>query len=111
MSKHIRVKPGKTQSMIGAIAGGIFVIIGLFVVVPTFGPFGIVWTLFAVLIFGQHVFNATSDKGIHTHEFIVEEDGASSAKSRMEELESLYNSGLITRDEYEEKRKDILDNL
>lgn len=109
MGKNIRVKPGKTQSMFGAIVGLVFVLIGLIVVIPTFGPFGIFWTLVAIAICGMNLYNATSDKGLATHEIVVE-DGKD-AKSRMEEVENLYNAGLITREEYEKKRQEILDTL
>ena len=44
MSKKIHVRPGKGQSKVGFIAGILFCVIGLFVVIPMFGPFGIVWT-------------------------------------------------------------------
>ena len=50
MSKKIYVKPSKSQSKIGFVAGIIFCLLGIFLVIPTFGPFGICWTLIAVLI-------------------------------------------------------------
>ena len=45
MRKRVTYRPGKAQGAFGTIWGGIFVLIGLFVVIPTFGPFGIIWTL------------------------------------------------------------------
>lgn len=42
--KRIKVKPGKTQSRMGFIVGLLFVVFGIFVAIPTFGLFGIVWT-------------------------------------------------------------------
>ena len=50
MAKNIRVRPGRANSMLGMVVGCIFVGIGLFVVIPTFGPFGILWTLMAAAI-------------------------------------------------------------
>ena len=44
--KSVKVKPGKTQSKIGFVAGILFVLIGLVVVIPTFGLFGVVWTVY-----------------------------------------------------------------
>ena len=44
MSKNIRVKPGKTQSAMGFAVGIVFCLIGLFLVIPQFGAFGIFWT-------------------------------------------------------------------
>ena len=50
MSKKIHVRPGKGQSKVGFVAGLLFCAIGVFVVIPLFGPFGIVWTGMAALI-------------------------------------------------------------
>ena len=48
--KKIKVRPGKTQSKFGFIVGIVFCIIGCVVVIPIFGPFGILWTGVAVVI-------------------------------------------------------------
>ena len=48
--KRIKVKPGKTQSKMGFIVGILFVILGVFVVIPTFGLFGLIWTGVATMI-------------------------------------------------------------
>lgn len=121
MSKNIRVKPGKGQSMTGFFGGLVFCGIGLFVVIPTFGAFGIVWTLFAVIITVTNGINAFSDKGIASHEITIEDDfngynqeGIDSVKSsevRLNELQSLYEKNMITSDEYQEKRKQILEDI
>ena len=42
--RRVRVKPGKAQSAMGFIVGIVFVLIGLFMVVPMFGLFGLMWT-------------------------------------------------------------------
>lgn len=44
MSKKIYVRPGKGQSKIGFAVGIVFCLIGVFVVIPTFGLFDIIWT-------------------------------------------------------------------
>ena len=120
MARNIRVRPGKQQSIVGAVAGALFVILGVVVVIPTFGLFGLIWTLFAVMIAGTNIYNATSDKGVATHEIVIEDEPVesstyqgygSSPKERMEDLKSLYNSGLISKEEYEEKRREILRDL
>lgn len=54
MAKKIKVKPGKAQSKAGFFVGLVFCLIGLVVVIPTFGPFGIFWTLVAVIITVTH---------------------------------------------------------
>lgn len=138
MSRRIKVKPGKTQSTIGFGVGIVFVLIGCVIVIPTFGIFGIFWTIIAGFIAYSHYKNAFTEEGMATHEIVIdeeyEEDGL--RKNRAEEyyttgervgaelereeedievklkkLESLYSQNLITRDEYEAKRKEFLDNF
>ncbi len=130
MSKKIRVKPGKTQSMAGFFVGVVFCMIGLFIVMPAAGIFGIFWTLMAVVITVMNGVNAFSDKGISTHEIVID-DGeeirdrsvahektdsetaqlAGDIELRLKAAEELYETGTITREEYEAKRKEILERL
>ena len=116
MRRNIKVKPGRTQSTMGFVTGLIFVGIGLFVVVPTFGPFGIFWTLIAAAITVTNGINAFGKKGVASHEIVVEEDGrtgagTSTVEQRLEEVKNLYDRGLITKEEYEAKRSEILKDL
>lgn len=121
MSRNIKVKPGKGQSMAGFFMGVVFCFIGLFVVVPTFGPFGIIWTIAAIVITIMNGYNAFTDKGIATHEITIEEDdnqynqgnleNSKTSEERLNELQSLYNKSMITYDEYQEKRKKILEEI
>ncbi|HJA67300.1 MAG TPA: SHOCT domain-containing protein [Candidatus Mediterraneibacter cottocaccae] len=123
MSKNIRVKPGKTQSKAGMAAGVLFCLIGVFVVIPTFGMFGIIWTVFALIITIINGINAFSDRGVPSHEIIIEDGedpGISEEKTenlktdieeRLQAAKSLYESGTITEEEYEQKRREILGRL
>ena len=115
MRRNIKVKPGKAQSTMGFVTGLIFVGIGLFVVIPVFGPFGIFWTLIAVAITVTNGINAFGKKGVASHEIVVEdgrsEEERSSVEQRLEEARSLYDRGLITKEEYEAKRAEILKDL
>ena len=128
--KRVTYRPGKTSGVFGAVAGGIFCLIGLFVVIPTFGPFGILWTLFAAAITFMNLYQSFG-KGYRGPEVYIEDEetesasqpvpqpassgpepaGDNSAKTRLEQLQALYDGGLITRAEYEEKRRDILNDL
>ena len=134
--KRVKVKPGKAQSGMGFVVGLIFCGIGLFVVIPTFGPFGIVWTLVAVAITVINGVNAFGKKGVATHEIEID-DGNNTAsvynhgmksyeieventdrdnavadtKKRIENLKSLYDAGLITKEEFNERRNRILDDV
>ena len=89
MRRNIKVRPGKTQSIMGFVVGLVFVGIGLFVVIPVFGPFGIFWTLIAVAITVTNGINAFGKKGVASHEIVVEdgrsEEERSSAEQRLEE--------------------------
>ena len=123
MSKNIRVKPGKTQSKARMAAGVLFCLIGVFVVIPTFGMFGIIWTVFALIITIINGINAFSDRGVPSHEIIIEDGedpGISEEKTenlktdieeRLQAAKSLYESGTITEEEYEQKRREILGRL
>ena len=150
MSKKIHVRPGKTQSKAGFVVGIIFCLIGIVVVIPVFGPFGILWTAAAGWIAYSHYRNGFTDKPIATQVIEVEGDGEDitvtkhtglgaysyaaetataenitanqrgterktiaqeNVEERLRKLQSLYDQMLITREEYEAKKKDILEDL
>lgn len=125
--KKIKVKPGKAQSKIGFIASLLFVVIGIVIAIPTFGLFGIIWTGLAALIAFTEFKNGFSDEGITTHEIIIDDDNHASddkadiqnvgndigndIEAKLIKLNSLYDQRLITREEYDEKRKELLDEF
>ena len=131
MSKKIHVRPGKGQSKIGFGVGIVFCLIGIFIAIPTFGPFGIFWTAIAGWITYSHYRNGFTDEPIDSHVIEVDDDGKdvtvtrhggyqhtysydtkeASAEERLKKLQSLYNQSLITYEEYEQKKKEILDEL
>lgn len=114
--KKIKVKPGKTQSKIGFIVGILFVILGVVVVIPSFGLFGLIWTGVAAMIAFTHYKNGFSDEGVATHEIIIEDgmdvteihDTGEAIEAKLMKLNSLYEQRLITKEEYDEKRKEFL---
>lgn len=113
--RRVTYRPSKGQSVMGGVMGGVFVLIGLFVIIPTFGVFGIVWTLFAIGITLINLYQALG-KGYVGPEIHIEEDGeaqepAGGVQDRLRALQSLYDQRLITQEEYEEKRKEILKDL
>ena len=124
-AKRVKVKPGKAQSKMGFIVGLIFVGIGIFVAIPTFGLFGIFWTAIAGFIAYSHYKNGFTDEGFPTHEIIIDEDELSAVReeggsgdfagddieAKLKTLASLYDQGLITGEEYEAKRKEILEEI
>lgn len=123
MSKNIKVKPGKGQSAVGMAAGILFCILGVVMVIPTFGFFGIIWTFIAVVITVINGINVFSEGGVATHEIVIEDReqnvddrvGLSFKKSEVQErlhlLEELYAEGSITKEELDQKRKKILDEI
>ncbi len=135
MSKKIKVRPGKTQSKVGFIVGIAFCLIGVFVAIPMAGLFGVLWTGVAVWITYSHYRNGFTDKPISNRVIEIEDDGNSATvrtgvfddfrtsydvsmesdgediESRLRKLQSLYQQGLITAEEYEKKKQEILDRL
>ncbi|WP_308415395.1 SHOCT domain-containing protein [Sporanaerobium hydrogeniformans] len=116
MGKKIKVKPGKAQSMMGFFVGIVFCGIGLFIVIPTFGAFGIFWAIIAVIITVTNGINAFSEKGIATHSIEIEDTDKvvkqeESIESRLEKLKNLYQQNLITVEEYEKKKDQLLQEL
>lgn len=117
--RRVTYRPSKQQSIFGGVVGIVFVLIGLFVAIPYFGPFGILWTLVAAGITGMNFYQAFG-KGYVGPEIEIEEEGGEtappppggeSAEERLKKLQDLYDQRLITSGEYEEKRKEILKEL
>ena len=135
MSKKIKVRPGKTQSKAGFIVGIAFCLIGVFVAIPMAGLFGVLWTGVAAWITYSHYRNGFTDKPISNRVIEIEDDGNSATvrtgvfddfrtsydvsmeadgediEGRLRKLQSLYQQGLITAEEYEKKKQEILDRL
>lgn len=102
------------QSLPGFIVGIIFVLLGIFAVIPSLGAFGIIWTLVAGLITVVNGINVFSEDGIPMGTVITEEteqQPRDNTRERLEKLEALYRDGLITKIEYEQKRREILNEL
>lgn len=75
MSKRIHVRPGRGQSKMGFGVGIIFCLIGLFLVIPTFGLFGIFWTAVAGWITYVNYKNGFTNEQIDSHVIEIEDDG------------------------------------
>ena len=117
--RRVRVQPSKPAMILSLVMGILFVLIGIFVVIPNFGLFGIFWTLIAACIaFSNAAF--FFGKGGGGRQIIIEDEiedlscdspRISDAEQRLTELQNLYNKGLITRDEYDAKRAEIIEKL
>ena len=112
--KRMRYQPSKSQSIFSGIVGIIFCLIGLFFVVPTFGLFGLFWTAIAVFMTVRSFAMAKGKADMGSY-VIEDENGGEkngkTAEERLTELQSLYDRRLISTEEYEQKRKEILEEL
>ena len=62
------------------------------------------------IVKGNHLLNACEGAAVATP--VMERSGsATSAADRMKEITELHNSGVLTREEFLEKRKDIIDSI
>lgn len=115
MSRYVKVRPGKGQSMVGFFGGLVFIFIGVTYIIPIFSLFGVFWTLMAVIITAVNGYNAFSGKGVATHEITIDDlpdsAAADSCEERLRELQNLYDKNLITEEEYQKKRQEILNNI
>ena len=141
MSKKIHVRPSGAQSKAGFVAGIVFCLIGLFVVIPVFGPFGILWTAAAGWITYVNWRNGYSDKKIDSHVIEIDDSNPDNItvtshrgfgtsysvsddeinetvrssgddiENRLKSLQNLYDQRLITKEEYDEKKQQILNEL
>ena len=112
MHRRVRVRPSRPASILSLLVGIVFCLLGIFVIIPSAGLFGVFWTL-----------PLFSSKEGYTREIVIDESDdphttglpapqpASDAEQRLRALQDLYTKGLITRDEYDEKRAKILDEL
>ena len=112
--RRVRIKPSKEMSLVSLVGGIVFIGLGVMWAVPTFGAFGVAWTIFALAIAGYHTLNAFSGRGVATEEIDVE--GFDSApitgeSGRLQRLESLRARNLITEEEYQRKRAEIIERL
>ena len=112
MRRRVTYRPSKASGVFGGVVGGMFVLIGLFVAIPTFGAFGILWTLIAVGITGMNLYQAFG-KGYVGPKIDIEDDheAGEDPEARLKKLQGLYDQRLITTEEFEEKRKEILKEL
>lgn len=116
MRRRVSVRPTRMNSMMSLIMGCIFCFIGFFLVVPQFGMFGIFWTLIAVFITASAAYNVFSYKGLAMSHIDIEDydddkSEANSIEERLRKLNELYEKRLITQDEFEAKKADLLEKL
>ena len=119
MRRNIHYKPSKSASILSGVIACAMGVFGLFTI-PSIGAmigFKVIWCL---MTFGMGIYNFLLAAGVVKYNGGYEitdesDDGAKERKSdaevRLEELQTLYDRRLITEEEYQEKRRDILDRL
>ncbi len=108
----VTYRPGTSSGIMGLIFGSVFVLLGIFV--------AILWTLLAVCITGFNAYQAFG-KSYQGPEIHFEQDGeipgssgtspTGETEQRLKELRALYDQRLITQEEYDRKREEILNRL
>lgn len=127
MKRNIRFSPSPAMKIFSRVFSGVFALIGLSFayigvtqVLPSgAGVFGIVWTLMACCFTGIGIYGAVSKNGLYGlyrgFGFSITDEDAEGEKrditSRLEELEKLRDDGLVTKEEYDQKREEILKDL
>ena len=124
----MEVRPSKPAAAFGLAVGVVFILLGLFVVIPQFGPFGLLWTAVALIITILNGVNAFSERGVPSGVIHIEDEAdglapppaavppqpsspAKSPEERLETLRGLHQQGLITAEEYDRRRRYLVENL
>lgn len=107
MFRRGRVRPSKGQALIGMILGTVFVIIGFIIAVPNAGPFGMLWTLMAIIITGTNAYNFFSKEGLSYYEVDLESTGED-FDSKLRKIKKLKDDGIISEYEYNLKKDEIM---
>src|SRR3954447_18185338 len=104
MSYRMGVRPGKAVSAVGMVVGGLFVLLGLVLIVPLFGAFGLAWMAVAAAIALFPAYNFF-DRGVSTYEVKVDSPGdVGGLDADLRKVAKLKADGLLTDQEYEQKR-------
>lgn len=125
MKKNVRFKASPAMKKFSRVFSGVFalaalgfVIVGVTEVIPSgAGVFGVVWTLLACAFLVVGLYGVFSKDGFYSLyagwgvEIEDETPGGEEAGERLKKLQALYDQRLITTEEYEEKREEILKDL
>ena len=101
--------PSRTQGVVGAVWGGVFVLFGLAVIVPATAPFGVIWTLLAGIFTALDVYQTIIKRYVKARP--RDRGLAPGVQRQLALLESLRSAGLITDREYQQERQEILRGL
>jgi len=109
-----RVKVSKSHSLLGMIIGVVFLILGFTIAVPTGDRFGIFLTCAAGVFILFYCYNFFSNRGVSLFEVDMRlREGLLGEREdfdlKLRKLAKLQEDGLITAEEAETKRAEILE--
>ena len=112
-------RPGRVIGLVGCVIGLVLAIIGVVYFVPKFKVIGIMWTVVALAMIGFNAYCAFSKKfnaslaltETQSRSEDPQEGESTEIEDRLVKLRSLYEKGLISAEEYDSKRRDILSEL
>lgn len=101
MRRRVTYRPSKAQSILGGVVGAIFVLLGLVMVIPMAGPFGLLWTAVAAAIAATNFYHAFG-KGYIGPNIEISDEGelpaaAESPEDRLKSFNPSTTSGLLRR--------------
>ena len=103
--------PSRAASGLAAVVGlGMLLCVVLFFTAPVLGvvAFGALWILTLLGIIGFHLWNAASRRGVDHARFHFQTEASGDQSSRLRQLDQLRRDGLLSDDEFQRKRADIL---
>ena len=112
-NKHMynaSLKQSKPVSALGFFGGLIFIGIGVFIAIPTFGTFGVFWTLIAAGITIYHGYGFLSKKGVALYDVEINRTPTNqkSLSDKLKEIDEAKRLGQISESEYRTARNRIL---
>lgn len=122
MKRRVTYRPNKLAGAFSGLVSILFVIVGVTMCIPTFGLFGVIWTLIAAGIGIVNVLQSFGS-GDYGPDIEIEDVAPLSgepqipqgekppAEERFRQLRELYDAQLISKEEYEQKRAEILRDI
>ena len=103
MSYRMGIRPSKPAAAVGLAAGVVFLLLGVAVVIPVFGTFGVFWTAIAGIIALFYAYNLFSARGVSAYEVDVD-----APEDDLRKLARLRQDGLVSEEEYQRKRAELM---
>ncbi|MGN1039691.1 MAG: SHOCT domain-containing protein [Oscillospiraceae bacterium] len=123
-NKKIKFKPSKTYSIFGFAVGIIFMITGLVMMFKQHSETGSynlefwgMWLGACAVITVMNYLNAFTKKGIPIQEAIIESENhyqkqsTKDIETKLKQLNSLHQQNLVTQEEFDKKKAELLEKL